>query len=136
MGAAEKFMIFLSTEWSIMANLFQASSVLNKLQSGSTEYKSEISRGHASIDEAMSLNISTFNDIISQIREYREISEDAFAWLTDDLERAKNLSSQVVKLMDNGYSESVEETISILKNKLREIGEKVARHLKTEEEGN
>jgi hypothetical protein len=135
LGIAEKFMIFLTTEWSIMADLFQATAALNRLQANSSEYKSEIAKGHASIDATMSLNISTFNGIISKISEYREISQDAFAFLADDLERAKRLSNEVAKLISSGYSGTVEETISILRSKLQEIGEKVERHLEGKAEG-
>ena len=133
-GAVQRFMVCSNTQWSIMANLFKASSVLHKLQASLTEYDSKVQLAHGDITEIMSLTISTFNEIISKIGEYRDLSEDAFAFLTDDLQRATDISKQIAESMNNGYTEPVKGAMTVLKNKLDEIDEKVKRHLKTEKE--
>jgi len=130
-SVAQRFMVFSNAQWSILANLFQASSVLHNLQADSTELNLKVVKAHADINELMFLTISTFNEIISKIGEYCDLSEDAFAFLTDDLERAISLSDQIAKGVNDGYTDAVKGGVTVLKNKLKEIGEKVKRHLKT-----
>lgn len=132
MGVAQKFMLFSSTQWSIVSNLFRAGSALYRLQASSTEYDAKLQLGHAEIMETISLTVSIFNEIISKIGDYRELSEDAFDFLTDDLQRAVGSSKQIADSITGGYNEPVKETITVLRNKLSEIGDKVKRHLITE----
>ena len=133
-GVTQKFMIFLNTQWSIMANLFQASSLIHRRQADTSEYDHKLEKALSDVNEIMSLTVSTFNEIISEIGEYRDLSEDAFAFLEDDLQKSIDLSDQIAEAIKKGYTESVKAAMTILRDKLGEIGEKVRRHLKLEVE--
>jgi len=128
--AVQKFMNFYSTQWSILGNLFQASSALHNLQCSTNEFDAKFEKGQADITETIALTISTFNDIISKIEEYREVSQDAFDFLVDDLKRAISISEQIAKAVAEGYSAPAKDGIVILKSKLAEITDKVNKHLK------
>lgn len=125
-------MIFSKTQWLILGNLFQASSATLNLQANSTDFNVEFVKAYADLNEVISLTILTFNDIISKVGEYRELSQEAFAFLEDDLERAVNVSEQIADEANSGYSDGFKAGMTILKSKLEEVKQKVERHLKRE----
>lgn len=123
-------MIFSKTQWSILGNLFQASSATLNQQANSTDFNVKFVKAYADLNEIMSLTILTFNDIISKVGEYRELSQEAFAFLEDDLGRAISISEQIADEANSGYTEGFKAGITILKNKIEEVKQKVERHLK------
>lgn len=133
-SVAETFMVFMKVQWSIIANLFKASSTLHGSQAAGGNFDQKYEKSLADVDEAISLSISTFNEIISEIGEYRKLSEDAFAFLKDDLMMTISVSEQIANDAEKGYTEGFKGGLTILKSKLDEIKQKVDRHLKTQEE--
>lgn len=104
------------TQTEILTNLFSARANLIRNNNGSQN-------SLADIDELVSFAISVFGKPYYDTKNYRDIGEDTFRFLKDDLDRAVEISKAIKE-------EFSDERVSELSYKLREIKDKVKTHIK------